>query len=84
MSNINLVWDPNTPPEALERLSYDKDSSVRYYVACNPNTPPEALERLSYDKDGDVRYVVAQISNAPQYIKDLLKFKRYLKYYDFT
>ena len=56
MSNRNLSWNPNTPSETLERLSYDEDYWVRWNVAENPNSP--------------------------QYIKDLYKFKNYLRYYE--
>lgn len=72
----------STPPEALERLSTDEHSYVRWDVADNPNTPPEVLERLSNDKDLVVRWRVEYNPNTPQYIKDLFKFNTYLKYYE--
>jgi hypothetical protein len=39
MSNFDLAGNPNTPPEALERLANDEDSEIRYEVANNINTP---------------------------------------------
>ena len=81
MNNIDLVEDPNTPSETLERLSYDESWRVRRGVADNPNTPIETLDRLSYDEAPGVRELVAHNRNTPQYIKDSIKFKEYLKYY---
>ena len=50
-----LVNNPNTPVEILTKLSKDKDSYIRYWVAENPNTPKEVLERLLHDEDWIVR-----------------------------
>ena len=54
--------NPNTPPEALERLANDKFWLVRGKVAINPNTSPETLERLANDDDL-VRQCVAENPN---------------------
>jgi hypothetical protein len=64
MSNYDLARNPNTPPEALERLANDESSYVRRYVALNPNTPPEALEGLANDEEyWHVRCAVASNTN---------------------
>lgn len=76
-----VATNQNTTPEILDRLANDEDWCVREGVASNPNTYSELLERMSYDKNDWVRYRVAHNPNTPQYIKDLYKFKYYLKYY---
>jgi hypothetical protein len=58
-----VARNPNTLPEALDRLANDKDWGVRYWVATNPNTPSEALERLANDDDYCVRCGVAKNPN---------------------
>jgi hypothetical protein len=83
MSNTDLARNHNTPPEILDRLSYDESWIVREGVALNPNTPPETLEQLANDGGSWIRYCVAYYNpNTPQYILDLIKFKNYLKYYE--
>ncbi|WP_425304724.1 hypothetical protein, partial [Asanoa ishikariensis] len=39
-----------TPPDALERLSRDQDSSVRWNVLLNPQTPGNALEGMAAEE----------------------------------
>ena len=83
MSNTDLARNHNTPPEILDRLSYDEDWYVLCWVASNPNTPPETLDRLANHEGWCVLYCVAYYNpNTPQYILDLIKFKNYLKYYE--
>ena len=82
MCNYELALNPNTPTETLESLANEDNWIVRSHVANNPNTPPEVLERLANDEDSYVRYHVAINPNTPQYIKDYLKIKEFLNYYE--
>ena len=82
MSNYNLAINPNTPPETLERLANVNSYPVRNEVALNPNTLPETLERLANDHFYYVRLGVTRNPNTPQYIKDYLKIKKFLNYYE--
>ena len=61
--DLDLAWNPNTPPETLDRLANDEDYGVRYGVAWNPNTPPETLDSLANDENYWVRESVAQNTN---------------------
>ena len=83
MNNTDLARITNET-EILDRMSYACDEywEFRYYVANKRTTSPETLERLSYDKESAVRYSVLQNPNTPQYIKDLYKFKTYLRSMD--
>jgi len=74
--------NPNTPPEALERLANDNNWLVRREVAWNPITPAETLERLANDEDYWVRVGVAFNPITPQYILTYLKIKKFLNYYE--
>jgi hypothetical protein len=58
-----VARNPNTPPETLDRLANDEDSSVREGVAYNLNTSPETLDLLANDKKSHVRCMVAQNPN---------------------
>ena len=78
---LEQARNPNTDPYILDVLSNNTYWAARVGVAINPNTPPETLERLSYDEYWDVRCVVIKNPNTPQYIKDLNKFKNYLRFY---
>ena len=77
-----VAFNPNTPIETLERLANDESWVVRSWVARNLNTPPETLTCLANDDECSVRRGVAWNSNTPQYIKDYLKIKEFLNYYD--
>lgn len=46
---LTAAKDPATAPQKLARLSEDKDTEIRYYVAANRSTPPEVLARLAVD-----------------------------------
>ena len=78
----DVAWNFNTLPEILERLANYEDSYVREGVAFNPNTPQKTLARLANDEDWVVRLGVARNPNTPQYIKDYLKIKKFLNYYE--
>ncbi|MBN1578814.1 MAG: hypothetical protein JW913_19800 [Chitinispirillaceae bacterium] len=45
-------------PAVLDRLAGDKNSGVRYYVACNPRTPVATLARLSRDPENSIRQML--------------------------
>ena len=47
---LDLIRNPNTPPNVLEVLANDEDSGVRYWVAQNPNTPLYILYYFHYKK----------------------------------
>jgi Leucine rich repeat variant len=51
--------------DILEKLSQDRDSDVRMWVACNPMTPKPILEKLAEDPVVFVRRGVAQNSRTP-------------------
>ena len=51
--------------DLLEKLSQDRDSDVRMWVACNPMTPEPALARLVSDPVVFVRRGVAENLNTP-------------------
>jgi hypothetical protein len=80
--DLDLAWNPNTPPETLDLLANDVDWIVRWYVAENPNTQSETLERLANDSDYCVRWCVATNPNTPQYILTYLKIKKFLNCYE--
>jgi hypothetical protein len=82
MSNFNLADNPNTSPEALERLANDVDLHVRLGFAWNRNTPPETLERLANDLSPYVRFRVEYNPATPQYIITYLKIKKFLNCYE--
>ena len=44
---VVVAHHPNSPPQALERLSHDPDGSIRSEVARHLNSPPETLRRLA-------------------------------------
>jgi hypothetical protein len=53
---VTLASNPNTPPQALDYLSDDKQYwQVRRVVACNLNTPPFTLFKLNADENYFVR-----------------------------
>jgi hypothetical protein len=76
MDKLDIALNPNTPPETLDRLSYDKDYWVRRAAALNPNTSPETLDRLSYDEYSGVRYWVAHNRNTPPETLDRLSYDK--------
>lgn len=59
-----------------------KEDYERCNVAYNRNTPPEALDRLANDDYFWVRRFVTRNPNTPQYVKDYIKIKKFLNYYD--
>jgi hypothetical protein len=59
-----------------------KEDYERCVVARNLNTSPETLERLANDDYFWVRRLVVNNPNTPQYIKDYLKIKEFLNYYE--
>lgn len=52
---IRVAGMKSCPPEVLEVLAEDGDSTVRGYVAANPSTPDHVLIRLSREPDRGVR-----------------------------
>ena len=54
-----------TPPEVLDKLSYDHYVQVRHAIAENKNTPDYTLARLSKDEDCFVRDGVAENPKTP-------------------
>jgi hypothetical protein len=42
-----IAQNPDSPPEALRRLSEDPDFWVRLFVLINPNTPTETYDSLT-------------------------------------
>jgi len=77
MTNLELAYNPNTPPETLVTLATDEDSCVRWGVAKNPNTPVETLEFLATDKNSYVRCCVAINPNVTEEILLMVKAKNY-------
>lgn len=62
-----VAQNPNTPVDALVKLSQDQESYwSRYWVAKNPNTPADLLVRLSSDPRPDVRDAAQQNPNWPE------------------
>lgn len=60
-----LAQYPYTPPEILDILAQDKDSSIRRNVAKNPNTSIKTLTYYSNDEDWTVMSDLAKNSNIP-------------------
>lgn len=52
---IAAASNPNTPHDALKRLSHDPVLAVRSWVARNPAVPRNLLEWLSLDSDAGLR-----------------------------
>ena len=61
----NVARNPNTPVTVLEKLSRDRDPSVRAAASVNPHTPVVVLERLVKDEDPSVRAAAARNPNTP-------------------
>ena len=65
----NVRWtvagESMTPPEVLDKLSYDHYVHIRSDVAKNENTPDYTLARLSKDEDCFVREGVAENPKTP-------------------
>jgi hypothetical protein len=68
----NIIYNPNTPPEAFIILAEDTNEHVRRHVVMNENTPLEALIILAKDPDEYVRGNVAMNQNTPLEILILL------------
>jgi len=60
-----IIYDPDTPVEALVKLAKNEDSSIRSGVAGNTSTPPEVLAELAKDKDAVVKRFVAGNTSTP-------------------
>lgn len=60
-----VAGESTTPPEALDKLSYDHYVYVRHDVAKNENTPDYTLARLSKDEERFVREGVAENPKTP-------------------
>ena len=55
-----IAFNPNTPPEILEKLSNSRSWYVRKSVASNVNTPSVALSLLGRSEDQYIRQAVAE------------------------
>jgi len=62
----DLVKDPTTPLEVLQRLATDPSKRMRIAVTKHRNISKELLKQLCNDPDGEVRF----------YAKDAYKFKQ--------
>lgn len=60
-----LAKDPTTSPDVLTRLSYDPESSVRWWVVQHPSVLVDVLDRLSHDPNEVVRWEVAGHPSTP-------------------
>lgn len=56
---------PISTVKVLESLCRDKNSAVRYLLACNRSVPANVLKILAVDLDWSVRYAVASNSITP-------------------
>lgn len=63
---LSIAQSGYTPAESFERLSKNKSSTVRYYVAQNKKTPAGVLEYL-YKNDTDKENRVVAIGNMGAY-----------------
>lgn len=63
---VNITYNPLTPPYILDKLSNDKDATVRFCVAQNCRAFISTLEKLSKDRDN---WVYSCAINNPTYIK---------------
>jgi len=61
----SLAANPNTPIEALKKLSRDDESWIRETVAGNPSATPELLKALAGDEEDAVRIGVIQNPKVP-------------------
>lgn len=78
------VYTKLKDPALLDERSYHPNYLMRSAVALSDYSSIETLERLSYDESWWVRWDVMHNPRTPQYVLDLIKFKDYLRYYDFT
>ena len=60
---IPLAYSQKTPPDVLEKFSYDENHYLRLVVAKNPNTTVEVLNGLAEDQNEKVRQAVAENPN---------------------
>lgn len=65
---IRIARDESTPLALLDRLSRDKDQSVRFAVAENPKASHDILRHLAADQSPGVRHNVAKNQNTPAYV----------------
>ena len=60
---LGLIYNPDTPPETLDRLATNESYSIRQGVAEHPRTKLETLNQLKTDNNINVREKVAANPN---------------------